>query len=73
MWAWTLLLCGFVLYPTYTGAGDGLVPIGVAALALGLFSVLHPRLRPTVPAMPVLDDSPEGEGAVGSVVEEPIV
>jgi hypothetical protein len=42
---WTALLSAFVLYPTYTGEGDAIVPIGVAALALGLFSVFHPRLR----------------------------
>ena len=46
LWAWTALLSAFVLYPTYTGEGDALVPIGILALALGLFSVLHPRVRP---------------------------
>jgi len=46
LWAWTALLSAMVLYPTYTGDGDGIVPIGILALALGLFSVLHPRLRP---------------------------
>lgn len=45
LWLWTALLSAFVLYPTYTGEGDAVVPIGVAALALGLFSVFHPRLR----------------------------
>ncbi len=45
LWSWTALLSAFVLYPTYTGSGDALVPLGVAALALGLFTVLHPRLR----------------------------
>jgi UDP-GlcNAc:undecaprenyl-phosphate GlcNAc-1-phosphate transferase len=45
LWLWTALLSAFVLYPTYTGEGDAIVPIGVAALALGLFSVFHPRLR----------------------------
>jgi len=47
LWAWTLLLSLMVLYPTYTGKGDGLVPIGIAALALALFSVFLPRLRGT--------------------------
>ena len=46
LWAWTALLSAMVLYPTYTGDGDAIVPIGILALALGLFSVLHPRLRP---------------------------
>ncbi|MBQ89123.1 MAG: undecaprenyl-phosphate alpha-N-acetylglucosaminyl 1-phosphate transferase [Acidimicrobiaceae bacterium] len=49
LWAWTALLSAMVLYPTYTGDGDAIVPIGILALALGLFSVLHPRLRPVTP------------------------
>ncbi len=44
LWGWTLLLSVFVLYPTYTGNGDAIVPIGIAALALALFTVLRPRL-----------------------------
>ncbi len=44
LWGWTLLLSIFVLYPTYTGSGDAAVPIGIAALALGLFTVLRPRI-----------------------------
>lgn len=48
LWLWTALLSAFVLYPTYTGDGDAIVPIGVAALLLGLFTLLHPRLRPVL-------------------------
>ncbi len=47
LWLWTALLSVFVLYPTYTGRGDGIVPVGIAALALGLYTVLHPRLGGT--------------------------
>ena len=43
LWLWTALLSAFVLYPTYTGRGDGLVPAGIAALALVLYTLLHPR------------------------------
>ena len=46
LWLWTALLSGFVLYPTYTGRGDGIVPAGIAALALMLFTLFHPRFRP---------------------------
>ena len=42
LWAWTALLCGFVLYPTYTGSGNGIVPFGIAALLLLLYTMLHP-------------------------------
>lgn len=46
LWAWTALLSGFVLYPTYNeGRGDALVPTGIAALGLALYTVLHPGLR----------------------------
>lgn len=45
LWLWTALLSALVLYPTYTGEGDAVVPLGVAALALALFSIFHPRLR----------------------------
>jgi UDP-GlcNAc:undecaprenyl-phosphate GlcNAc-1-phosphate transferase len=45
LWLWTALLSGLVLYPTYTGEGDAFVPLGVAALALLLFTVLHPDVR----------------------------
>jgi len=45
LWAWTALLSGFVLWPTYTGKGDAIVPAGIAAVCLILFTVLHPRFR----------------------------
>jgi UDP-GlcNAc:undecaprenyl-phosphate GlcNAc-1-phosphate transferase len=45
LWAWTALLSGFVLYPTLTGRGDGLVPIIAAALGLLLFTLFHPGIR----------------------------
>lgn len=45
LWAWTALLSGVVLYPIYTGKGDGWVPIGILALGLGLFTVLRPSRR----------------------------
>ncbi len=31
--------------PVYTGKGDAIVPIGVAALGLLLYTILHPRAR----------------------------
>ena len=53
LWAWTALLSALVLYPTYTGEGNAIVPIGIAALALGLYSVLTPRFRVVSPEVPV--------------------
>lgn len=46
LWAWTALLSAFVLYPTYNeGQGDAIVPMGVGALALVLFTLFHPGIQ----------------------------
>lgn len=46
LWAWTALLSACVLYPTYNeGQGDGVVPFGVAALGLLLYTWFHPGVR----------------------------
>jgi UDP-GlcNAc:undecaprenyl-phosphate GlcNAc-1-phosphate transferase len=45
LWGWTALLSFFVLYPTYTGTGDAIVPVGVAALGLVLYTLFHPGVR----------------------------
>src|SRR3954469_17070292 len=45
LWIWTALLSGLVLYPTYTGRGDAVVPLGVAGLALLLLLIFHPGAR----------------------------
>ena len=47
LWLWTALLSAFVLYPTYTSEGDAIVPIGILALGLALYTVLHPQVRRT--------------------------
>jgi UDP-GlcNAc:undecaprenyl-phosphate GlcNAc-1-phosphate transferase len=49
LWAWTALLSGFVLWPTYSGRGDGIVPMGIAGVCLILFTLLHPRLQTNKP------------------------
>ncbi|MBM3661361.1 MAG: undecaprenyl/decaprenyl-phosphate alpha-N-acetylglucosaminyl 1-phosphate transferase [Actinobacteria bacterium] len=45
MWGWTALLSGLVLVPVYTGRGNGIIPLAIAALALGLFTLIAPRWR----------------------------
>ncbi len=47
LWLWTGLLSAFVLYPVYTNSGASLAVIGILALGLGLFTVLHPEARRT--------------------------
>ena len=41
---WTALLSAFVLVPVYTDRGNGIVPIGLLALGLLLFTAFAPRL-----------------------------
>jgi UDP-GlcNAc:undecaprenyl-phosphate/decaprenyl-phosphate GlcNAc-1-phosphate transferase len=45
LWTWTALLSGFVLYPAYTGQGNAVVPFGIGALALALYTLFHPGVR----------------------------
>jgi UDP-GlcNAc:undecaprenyl-phosphate GlcNAc-1-phosphate transferase len=45
LWAWTALLSGVALLPTYTNEGNRLVPFVVAAMALLLFAWFHPGIR----------------------------
>jgi UDP-GlcNAc:undecaprenyl-phosphate GlcNAc-1-phosphate transferase len=56
LWAWTAILSAVVLFPTYTNRGNAVVPAMVAALGVGLFTVLRPG---------------GGRAARLSVVEEP--
>ena len=69
LWAWTGLLSAFVLYPAYTNRGNALVPFGIAALGIALYTVLHPQARrsrangagASEPEPPALD-GPDGVG-----------
>jgi len=46
LWGWTAILSGFVLYPTFAkGGGNSLIPFGIAALGLGLYTLFHPGIR----------------------------
>jgi UDP-GlcNAc:undecaprenyl-phosphate GlcNAc-1-phosphate transferase len=64
LWAWTAVLSAFVLFPVFTSRGDGVVPIGLVALALLLFTLLAPRLGRSDVAM--ADAAGAGEPADGS-------
>lgn len=47
LWTWTALLSGFVLWPVFNeGRGDAIVPVGLLALALVLYTSFHPGRRP---------------------------
>ena len=45
LWAWTVVLSGLVLYPTYAKKGNAMIPAGVAGLAVLLYTLFHPGLR----------------------------
>jgi UDP-GlcNAc:undecaprenyl-phosphate GlcNAc-1-phosphate transferase len=45
LWAWSAILSGVVLVPTYTNQGNAVVPFLVLALAIVLFTLFHPGVR----------------------------
>jgi len=45
LWAWTAILSALVLFPTYTGEGDAVIPIAVAALGVLLYTLFRPGMR----------------------------
>ena len=45
LWAWSAVLSGVVLVPTYTNQGNAVVPFLVLALAIVLFTLFHPGVR----------------------------
>ncbi|MBK5222667.1 MAG: undecaprenyl/decaprenyl-phosphate alpha-N-acetylglucosaminyl 1-phosphate transferase [Acidimicrobiia bacterium] len=72
LWTWTALLSGFVLYPAYSGRGNAVVPFGIGALALALYTLLHPGVRAARAAAngdasssevdePVRSEAPDGD------------
>lgn len=74
LWLWTTLLSGFVLYPIFTEARTALIPIGTAAIVLGLYTVLHPevrRQRRTSDESDVFGEDEPGDGSI-EVSETPV-
>ncbi len=45
LWAWSAILSGVVLVPTYTNQGNAVVPFAVCALGVVLFTLFHPGVR----------------------------
>jgi UDP-GlcNAc:undecaprenyl-phosphate GlcNAc-1-phosphate transferase len=46
LWAWTVLLSGIVLYPTYNrGRGDLYIPVAIGVAALLLYTSFGPGVR----------------------------
>ena len=53
LWAWTLVLSGTVLIPLFTDRGNALIPAGLAALGILLFTLFHPAIRSKTLAKPL--------------------
>lgn len=68
LWAWTAVLSGVVLVPVFTSRGNGIVPIGLLALALLLFTLFAPRLARAEERGGPPPDSPSTDGDSGSHV-----
>jgi UDP-GlcNAc:undecaprenyl-phosphate/decaprenyl-phosphate GlcNAc-1-phosphate transferase len=45
LWAWTVLLSGFILFPLYISSVNAVIPFGVLALGVVLYTLFHPSLR----------------------------
>jgi UDP-GlcNAc:undecaprenyl-phosphate/decaprenyl-phosphate GlcNAc-1-phosphate transferase len=56
LWAWTAVLTGFVLFPLFVPRVNAFIPVGAAALGVGLYTLFHPGLRRGEP------DEGSGEG-----------
>ncbi|HET7721447.1 MAG TPA: MraY family glycosyltransferase, partial [Acidimicrobiales bacterium] len=56
LWAWTAILSGVVLVPTYTNQGNAVVPFAVAGLAVVLYTLFHPGVRQTARQLEEEDD-----------------
>ena len=79
LWAWTALLCAFVLVPTFDKRANAIVPFGAAILGVALYTFFRPAgraqpLDPTVtassgtPAPSVAEEAPGARAAPISVV-----
>ena len=71
LWAWTALLSGLVLYPTFSHKGNNIVPIVVGTLGIGLYTLFAPSGRrsatsPEPPARTAGAGEPGSEAAASN-------
>ncbi len=63
LWAWTLLLSGFILFPLYISSVNAVIPFGALALGVILYTLFHPSLRREAdPGPEAADPGPPGDG-----------
>jgi UDP-GlcNAc:undecaprenyl-phosphate GlcNAc-1-phosphate transferase len=58
LWAWTAILSGLVLFPTYTNRGNAVIPFAVLALGVMLYTFFHPGVRTKGPDVLSTGDDP---------------
>jgi UDP-GlcNAc:undecaprenyl-phosphate GlcNAc-1-phosphate transferase len=63
LWAWTVLLSGFILFPLYVSSVNAIIPFGALALGVILYTLFHPSLRKQ--GDPGIDDPLPDESAPG--------
>ncbi len=64
LWAWTAILSGVVLVPTYTNQGNAVVPFAVAGLAVLLYTLFHPGVRQTARQLEEEEEDDEDDSSV---------
>ncbi len=72
LWAWTLLLSGFILFPLYISSVNAVIPFGALALGVILYTLFHPSLRREAgPGPDEADPGPTDDGpSAGDPVAE---
>jgi len=61
LWAWTALLCGFVLLPLFDNRANVFIPLGVAVLLIALFTWFSPLRSHLRRRVSEFDDDAERE------------
>ena len=64
LWAWTAILSGVVLVPTFTNQGNAVVPFAVAGLAVLLYTLFHPGVLQTARQLEEEEEEYEDDSAV---------
>ena len=64
LWAWTAILSGVVLVPTFTNQGNAVVPFVVAGLAVLLYTLFHPGVRQTARQLEEEEEDYEDDSSV---------
>src|SRR5580698_3173322 len=67
LWAWTAILSGFLLFPLFLNQVNAIIPLGAAALGVGLYTLFHPGLRKGVGDLS--DDGEDLDAGAGGPAE----